>query len=233
MCFAIGGITALFGYILRIYKTEKLPLNIRETLSLYSIGTIKTLWSNKDLLVRVAITSGFSYATYSVPFIIMNNLIPEFTEFTLENMMASNTSLLIIDMILLPIVGSLLFKFEIRNLLLFTTGIMAITIIPIWYLIETSSFVYILSIKIWIILIGVIFSDVINLWYDAIICKPEKYLIVGIGYSIGTAVIGKMSPAICLGLYHYTKSSFVVGWFMFIISLATILAIAWPSNVIR
>ena len=233
MCFAIGGITALFGYILRIYKTEKLPLNIRKTLSLYSVGTIKTLWSNKDLLVRVAITSGFSYATYSVPFIIMNNLIPEFTEFTLENLMASNTSLLIMDMILLPIVGSLLFKFEIKNLLLFTTGIMAITIIPIWYLIETSSFVYILSIKIWIILIGVIFSDVINLWYDAIICKPEKYLIVGIGYSIGTAVIGKMSPAICLGLYHYTKSSFVVGWFMFIISLATILAIAWPSNVIR
>ena len=75
MCFAIGGITALFGYILRIYKTEKLPLNIRKTLSLYSVGTIKTLWSNKDLLVRVAITSGFSYATYSVPFIIMNNLI--------------------------------------------------------------------------------------------------------------------------------------------------------------
>ena len=63
--------------------------------------------------------------------------------------------------------------------------------------------------------------------------KPEKYLIVGIGYSIGTAVIGKMSPAICLVLYHYTKSSFVVGWFMFIISLATILAIAWSSNMIR
>jgi hypothetical protein len=45
-----------------------------------------------------------------------------------------------------------------------------------------------------------------------------------------TAIIGKMAPAICLGLYHYTKSPFVIGWFMFIISLATILAIAWPYN---
>lgn len=230
MCFIIGGITALFGYILRIYKTEKLLLNIEQTLSLYSIGTVKTLWDNKGLLVRVAITAGFGYTTYSVPFIIMNNLIPEFTEFTLEKMMASNTTLLIIDMILLPVIGSFLFQFKIKNLLLFSTGMMAITIIPIWYTIETSSFAYIISIKIWIILIGVIFSDVINLWYEAIIHKPEKYLIVGIGYSIGTAIIGKMTPAICLGIYHYTKSPFLIGCFIFIISLATILAIACPYN---
>lgn len=230
MCFVIGGITALFGYILRIYKTEKLPLNIKQTLSLYSIGTVKTLWYNKGSLLRVAITSGFSYATYSVPFIIMNNLIPEFTGFTLENMMTSNTILLIMDMILLPIIGACLFKFEIKNLLLFTAGIMAITIIPIWYPIETSSFAYIISIKIWIILIGVVFSNIINLWYETIIYNPEKYLIVGIGYSIGTAIIGKMTPAICLGLYHYTKSPFVIGWFMFVISLATVLVIAWPYN---
>ena len=121
----------------------------------------------------------------------MNNLIPEFTGFTLENMMTSNTILLIMDMILLPVIGTLLFKFEIKNLLLFTAGIMAITIIPIWYPIETSSFAYIISIKIWIILIGVVFSDVINLWYETIIHKPEKYLIVSIGYSIATAIIGK------------------------------------------
>jgi len=230
MCFVVGGITALFGYLLRIYKTEKLPLNIKQTLSLYSIGTIKTLWHNKGSLLRVTITSGFSYATYSVPFIIMNNLIPEFTEFSLEDMMASNTTLLIMDMILLPIMGSLLFKFEIKSLLVFTAGIMVITIIPVWYRIETSSFTYIISIKIWIILIGIIFSNIINLWYENIIYKPEKYLIVGIGYSIGTAIIGKMAPAICLGLYHYTKSSFVIGWFMFIISLATLLAITWPYD---
>ncbi len=230
MFFVIGGITALFGYLLRIYKTEKLPLNIKQTLSLYSIGAIKTLWHNKGSLLRVIITSGFSYATYSVPFIIMNNLIPEFTEFSLEDMMASNTTLLVMDMILLPIMGSLLFKFEIKSLLVFTAGIMVITIIPVWYRIETSSFTYIISIKIWIILIGIIFSNIINLWYENIIYKPEKYLIVGIGYSIGTAIIGKMAPTICLGLYHYTKSPFVIGWFMFIISLATLLAIIWPYD---
>jgi len=144
--------------------------------------------------------------------------------------MASNTTLLIMDMILLPIMGSLLFKFEIKSLLVFTAGIMVITIIPVWYRIETSSFTYIISIKIWIILIGIIFSNIINLWYENIIYKPEKYLIVGIGYSIGTAIIGKMAPAICLGLYHYTKSPFVIGWFMFIISLATVLAITWPYD---
>ena len=228
--FIIGGITALFGYILRVYKTEKLPLNTKQILSLYSAGAMKTLWNNKLLLLRIAITSGFAYMTYSVPFIIMNNLVPEFTNLTLKDMMPSNTTLLIIDMILLPIIGSFLFKFELKNLLLLNVSILAITILPIWYYVENSSFVYIISVKIWIIIIGIVFSNSINLWYDSLIPKTEKYLITGIGSSIGSAIIGKMAPAICLGLYHYTNSPLVIGWFMFIISLGTIWAIAWPKE---
>ncbi len=228
--FIIGGITALFGYILRIYKTEKLSLNTKQILSLYSTGAIKTLWNNKILLLRIAITSGFAYMTYSVPFIIMNNLVPEFTNLTLEDMMPSNTTLLIMDMILLPIIGAFLIKFELKNILLLNVSILAITILPIWYYVENSSFVYIISVKIWIIIIGIVFSNTINLWYDGLLPKTEKYLVTGIGSSIGSAAIGKMAPAICLGLYHYTNSPFVIGWFMFIISLGTIWAIAWPHK---
>ena len=228
--FIIGGITALFGYILRIYKTEKLSLNTKQILSLYSTGAIKTLWNNKILLLRIAITSGFAYMTYSVPFIIMNNLVPEFTNLTLEDMMPSNTTLLIMDIILLPIIGAFLIKFELKNILLLNVSILAITILPIWYHVENSSFVYIISVKIWIIIIGIVFSNTINLWYDGLLPKTEKYLVTGIGSSIGSAAIGKMAPAICLGLYHYTNSPFVIGWFMFIISLGTIWAIAWPHK---
>ena len=228
ICFIIGGITALFGYGLRIYKTEKLPFSTKQILSLYSAGGVKTLWNNKILLLRIAITSGFGYMTYSVPFIIMNNLVPEFTNLTLKDLMPSNTTLLVMDMILLPIIGYFLVKFKLKNILLLSVSILAITIIPLWCQVENTSFSYIIFIKIWIIIIGVVFSDTINLWYNELIPKAEKYLITGVGSSIGAAIIGKMAPAICLGLYHHTKSPLVIGWFVFIISLGTIWAIAWP-----
>jgi len=225
--FIIGGVAALFGYILRIYKDEKLSLNNTQILSLYSNGAIKTLGKNKILLFKIAITSGFAYMTYSVPFIIMNNLVPYFTNITLEDMMSSNTNLLIMDMILLPIIGYFLLKFEPKNILIISVSIFAITILPIWYYVENSSYPYIISIKIWIIIIGIIFNNVINLWHNSLLSKTEKYLIIGIGSSIGSATIGKMTPAICLGLYHYTNSPFTIGCFMFVISLMTILAIIW------
>ena len=225
--FIIGGLAALFGYILRIYKDEKLSLNSTQILSLYYNGAIKTLGKNKILLFQIAITSGFAYMTYSVPFIIMNNLVPHFTNITLEDMMSSNTNLLIMDMILLPIIGYFLLKFEPTNILIISVSIFAITILPIWYYVENNSYLYIISIKIWIIIIGIIFNNVINLWHNSLLSKTEKYLIIGIGSSIGSATIGKMTPAICLGLYHYTNSPFTIGCFMFVISLMTILAIIW------
>ncbi len=233
ICFFMGGGAALFGYILRIYKTKKLSLNSKQLLSLYSAGSIKILYNNKIILLRISITSGFAYMTYSVPFIIMNNLVPEFSNFSLEDMMTSNTILLVMDMILLPIIGyflAKLLKFELRNILLFSVSILAITIMPILYYITNSSFAYIISTKIWVIIIGIVFSNTIILWQDKLIPTTEKYLITGIGNSIGSTIIGKMAPAICLGLYHYTGSSLVIGWFVLIVSLGTIWAIAWPEK---
>lgn len=224
--FIIGGIAALFGYMLRFYNNEILTLNTKQLLSLYSSQTLKTLCHNKGLLLTIAITSGFSYMTYCVPFIIMNNLVPEFTNLSLEELMPSNTILLVVDMILLPIIGFMFIKCEVRKTLYFSAIILAFTIIPIWYQIIGSSFYYIIFIKIWIIIIGIIFSNIINIWYDDLITQDaEKYFLVGIGSSLGSAIIGKMAPSFCFALYYYSKSPFSTAWFITIVSICTTVAI--------
>lgn len=223
--FIVGGIITLLGYMIRNYQTQIFRPNTDKIVAIYYTQALKTLWSNKTLLLVIAITSGFSYMTYSIPFIIMNNLIPEFTSFTTSDLMTSNTWLLVIDMILLPIIGAMLYNFEIKTILILTTTILSLSIIPIWYPITNSSLSYIIFIKICIIIIGVIFSNNINLWYDNLTSTDEKYFIVGIGSSIGSAVIGKMTPAICLTLYYYTKSSFTIAWFVLSVSIMTVLAI--------
>jgi len=226
LCFLIGGITALFGYVLRVYRTEKLSLTKQQLLKLYSVGGIKTLWQNKMLLLRIAIVTGFSYITYSLPFIVMNNLVPQFTNISLEKMMQANTALLVMDMVLLPVIGVKLAKYSSKNTLLAGAILLLITSPLMWSFAIDASFAYLMFIKIWIIIIGVAFSCKINLWSNDLIKEKEKYLIVGIGGSIGSATIGKMTPAICLGLYHYFNSPMVLAWFMVVIAVGTIWAIA-------
>ena len=226
LCFLIGGITALFGYVLRVYRTEKLSLTKQQLLKLYSVGGIKTLWQNKMLLLRIAIVTGFSYITYSLPFIVMNNLVPQFTNINLEKMMQANTALLVMDMVLLPVIGARLAKKGSKNTLLVGAILLLITSPIMWSFAKDASFAYLMFIKIWIIIIGVAFSCKINLWSNDLIKEKEKYLIVGIGGSIGSATIGKMTPAICLGLYHYFISPMVLAWFVVVIAVGTIWAIA-------
>lgn len=228
ICFMIGGVTALFGYVIRKYKTEKLSLNKQQLLNLYSIGGIKTLLTHKILLLKIAIVTGFSYITYSIPFIVMNNLAPQFTKITLERMMQASSILLVIDMLLIPLIGSLISKFNARNVLLICALLLATTSFPMWYFATNSSFVYLIFIKLLIIVIGVAFSCKINLWCNNLFENEEKYLIVGIGSSIGSAVIGKMTPVICLSLFHYYPSPIIFAWFIAIVALGTICSL-WKN----
>lgn len=223
--FIIGGILALFGYILRTYKTEKLAFMVKQSLKLYSFSGTRILFANKLLLLKVALVSGFSYMTYCLPFIVMNNLIPEFTDISLDKLMPSNSWLLVMDMLILPIMGIYLAKFKPEQILACSTICLALTILPVWHFIYQATFSYIIFVKIWIIIIGIIFSCGINLWLNNLIKTDEKYLITGIGNAIGTSLIGKMAPFVCLTLYHHTGSYMVAGWFILVTSCLTIWAI--------
>lgn len=230
LCFIIGGLCALFGYTLRNMERDmtNLPLFDKKHLSYLSapiLTSFDTLWQNKIILFRIAIVSGFSYITYSIPFIVMNNLIPNFTEFTLEDMMTSNTILLVLDMLLLPIVGHFLLKKSSKNTLLYCAILLLIPSLPALYFAKNASFAYLIAVKLWIIIIGIAFCCKINLWCNDLIKGREKYLIVGISGSIGSATIGKMAPAICLTLYYYIPSPMVIGVFTMIIASATIWAL--------
>lgn len=230
LCFVIGGLCALFGYKLRSIEQDMTNSSSfdKKHLSYIHIPiftSFHTLWKNKIVLFRIAVVSGFSYITYSIPFIVMNNLIPNFTEFSLEHMMTSNTILLVLDMLLLPIVGHFLLKSGAKNTLLCCAILLLIPSLPMLYFTKNASFAYLIAVKLWIIIIGIAFCCKINLWCNDLIKGKEKYLIVGISGSIGSASVGKMAPAICLTLYYYIPSPMVIGVFMMMIAGATIWAL--------
>ena len=225
LCFLLGGVTGFIGYYIRKYNSDTSFVKKNNFIKLYSIDGIITLLRYKEVLLKVAILNSFSYITYSIPFIVMNNLIPLITDIDLKTMMSFNTILLVLDLLLIPVVGAKLLKYDFKKIMLYSSSCLMITILPLWYYIQGASLFYICFVRIWIVFLGVIFLCPLNIWCQKLIPGGDKYLVIGIGNAIGASTIGKMTPAICLSLYYYSNSPVAVGIYIFAITLATVLVI--------
>ncbi|MFY9589457.1 MFS transporter [Rickettsia endosymbiont of Halotydeus destructor] len=184
-----------------------------------------TIWNNKLNILRVSLTVGFSYLTYILPFVFMNSFIPLITNISLETMMAFNTALLIFDMVMISIIGRLVEKLPYIKILGYTLSIMVLTIIPLWLFLNNASLWYVNFVRIWIIILGITFLCPLNCWLNDLFKTPDKYMLVGIGSSIGSSLIGRLTPSICLGLWHVTNSSLSIGIYITVAALGALWAI--------
>ena len=224
LCFCLGGCTGIFGYFLRRYQVNDYK-DKQNKIFLPNIAPgFGAIWNQKLNILRVAITTIFSHMTYAIPFITMNSFIPMITTIKLETMMAFNTSLLAVDVMLIPILGHLSLRYSIAKLMVTSCIILAFTIIPLWQGLNNASLSYVTFVRFWFIILGVFFLCPLNLWYKRLLNSSDQYLLIGIGSSIG-ATIGHLTPTICLSLWHITGSSLSISLYIIIIILATIYAI--------
>ncbi|QQV75530.1 Proline/betaine transporter [Rickettsia tillamookensis] len=247
LCFIFGGVTALIGYFLRKSKdytslrTTKRSVAISGILSkiasskltVYScndiasslLSDLTTIWHNKLNITRVIFVSGFWYLTYMIPFVLMNSFIPLITDISLETMMIFNTELTIFDTFLIPIIGYLTKKFHYLKILNGTLILTILTILPLWFFLNNSSIWYVNFVRIWIIILGVTFSVPLNCWLNDLFKTDYKYMLVGVGNSIGSSLIGRLTPSICLMLWHVTGSSLSIAVYITVISMITLWAV--------
>ncbi|MCC8406844.1 MAG: MFS transporter [Rickettsia endosymbiont of Ecitomorpha arachnoides] len=195
--------------------------NIRITF----LHDLTTIWNNKLSILRISFAVGFSYMTYIVPFVFMNSFIPLITDISIETMMKFNTEFLIFDMIMIPIIGHLTKKFHYLKILRGTLIIMSLSIIPLWLFLNNSSIWYVNFVRIWIIIFGVGFLAPLNCWLNDLFKTADKYMLVGIGSSIGASLIGRLTPSICLMLWHVTGSSLSIAVYIAVISMVTLWAV--------
>jgi len=219
--FFLGGSAAIIGYILRNNSNIKIQKKSKKMFKFYSHGGVKILWQHKIDLFRIAIINSFSHLTYAIPFITMNHLIPLITDIEVKTMMVLNSFMLIFDMIAIPLIGKFISRFHPNIIMQTASLVLAFTIIPIWYFLEGSSIIYVSFVRFWIVIWGIVFLCPLNLWCRNQIQGDEKYIVVGMGTTIGASVIGKMTPAICLALYYNTNSHMPIALYiaiMFVIA---------------
>ncbi len=230
LCYISGALTGFVGYYLRLNNPEEVTQITIKALSGFD-SNFKTLWREKVILLKIGLVTGLSYITYSVPFVIMNSYVPLVTDISKIQMMNYNSVFLVIDLLLIPLIGKLTNKFNYRNVMLYSSITIAISIIPLWQNIDNSSLLYITFVRFIVVILGVIFVCPMNLWFKKLRKSSDQYLVISMGQALGSATIGKLSPAICLSLWHYGGYSIYIALYISIIALSAAWAVSeGPQN---
>lgn len=177
--------------------------------------------AGKKNVFRVAIATVFSHMTYSIPFVFMNSFVPLVTDISLSTMMTYNTALLVFDMVLIPYVGRVTLRYHAQHVMTFSSLLLACTIIPLFYFLPGSSLWYILCMRVWIVMLGVIFLCPLNFWSKKLFDSASSYFLVGMGNALGAATLGHATTPLCLWLWYVTGCVYAPAIYLAVIMVVT------------
>ncbi len=160
-----------------------------------------------DLVLIIAVASGFTYSTFSVGLVFMNGFIPLATEFSKGEMVQLNVFLLAYMMGVLPFFGKLAHKIS-REILMFVTLLLVVCMAPtLFYSLETADYTQIVMIRVLLVTLGVAFSSSFHAWVQHLVPKEQRYMTISVGYAVGTQFFGGPCSALSLWLYDYTGNA--------------------------
>ncbi len=214
--FWIGGMTAILGIFIR-WKTKESIEFVKPKKSLRVLSILK---EHRTAFIAIILASGFSYTTYSLAFTLMNGYIPLITSFSKTQVMQVNTLLLIIDMTLLPCFGYLANKLGKERVMLMGALCSAIGALPLFYLLNQASLALVILIRFAIIVGGVAFAAPYYAWAMERVPATHRYVILSLGGSLGSQLIGMPTSSICLWLFKTTGWTAAPGLYLMISGFA-------------
>ncbi|MBP6219013.1 MAG: MFS transporter [Oligoflexales bacterium] len=203
--FLLGSLTAIVGWFIRFHfcTFDKAEIFNKE-------GTSFSVWSwikkDKMKFIRIILASSFTYMTYSVPFVFFNVFVPLVSSVSSSEMLAINTGLLALDMVLVPIFGLFADRYKASHVMFTSALLLASLLIPFFIYLPSASLLGVSLIRISIVILGLIFLAPLQGWFYQQYGGDEKYALIGLGYAIGSELFGRSLPAVCLWIW---KSS---GW---------------------
>lgn len=223
--YLFGCITAIFGAILRWRikpnQLTQLGNNSKAILS----KALNTIWKSKKETVTIMLAAGFGYSTYSVALVMINGFVPLISDISHQQMIKINTGMLLFDLIILPIFGSIANIFSRQKMMITAALSAALSGIPIFMLLEGSNLLTVLVIRIWLVIVGVCFSATFYSWSQNLVPKEERYTILSFGYALGTQLFGGPTATVSLWLFKMTGIAHSAAWYWMGLGLASTIAI--------
>lgn len=215
--FWCGGVLALYAVFLRCHNMRH-PRKPQNGLSKMITTASDTQISFRSILT-VIFTGGLYYVTYDISFVLMNTFVPCITNITRETMMYWNTTLLLFDMFLFIPVAYLIRNRDMIAVKRVSVLMLALPAIPLFYYMQNASLTYVLLVRFWIVIWGVVFACVLNVHLLDLFPNKHKYMWIGLGSATGIALIGRSTSALCLWGWHKTHLAATPGIYLCIIAL--------------
>ncbi len=215
MLYWAGGMTALFGIYLRLKGTES-----REFVQVAhqpKTRWVETVREHRKALGAIVVASGFTYTTYALSVTLMNGYVPLVTSLTKTEVMKLNTFLLVVDMLLLPLFGWVAERFGKEKLMFVAAVCAAVTAVPLFSLLDHSSWAAVTAIRLVIITLGVAFAAPYHAWTLEQVPAASRYTILSLGRTLGSQLIGAPTAALCLWMYKQTGWCFSPGMYLAVI----------------
>jgi MFS transporter, MHS family, proline/betaine transporter len=203
--FWIGGVAAILGILFRLKASEGaeyIHAKKRERPNLISL-----IKEHREALIAVICVAGFSNTTFFLAFTLMNGFIPLITSLSKTEVMAANTLLLFVDMLLLPLFAYLASRIGREKLMLAAAGTSMFCAIPLFCCLKGANLTVVILVRFVIMSLGVAFSSTYHSWSQERVPSEARYTILSLGYALGSQLIGAPTAALSLWLYKKT------GWF--------------------
>ena len=173
--------------------------------------------------LKIAPLYGISYIMYVCSFILPITLVPILNKNISKDFILSFNNLWMIFDIFLIIFISKYLSNNYKKLLKTTLYIIGI-ISPVIFLLRVNFYTFIIS-RIIFISLGVTISLLISPFIVNYIKKNERFQISSISNAIGSELLGRSFTSIALLMFAYTKSTILIGLYISLISIISIILI--------
>lgn len=224
-----GLVTALCGIALRFSQKEieEEELQLAASAPLWR-ERIYVLWRMRRAVFVISLAAGFSYATYSIAFSLMNGFVPLVSAVTSAQVAKVNTYLLLFDIVALPFFGVLASRFSRHKMMWLAATSACLSGIPLFHLLEESSLYTVVFVRIAFVLIGVWFSATFHSWAQNMVPRSYRYSVISFSYAIGSQLIGGMTATLSLWLYKQTSLVTSAAWYW--VALAVLISLVLYNN---
>lgn len=214
--FLLGSLTVLPAFF---FKKPSLTLH---TTSHYSPSLLPAL--------KIAFIAGLSYAFFSLCFLFTSFLAALFQNYEGPIITKQTTSLLIIDLILLPICGLISNKISYLKLMKIALIIASILVPFLLFLIPIMSLFHFFMMRLCFTILGALFSCGLFRFCKDTMPHHHQLVTLSMSFSLGSALIGQSFPLIATTLYKIFPSGLSIGLFFSCLCLLGIISLEKKSS---
>jgi len=133
---------------------------------------------------------------------------------------------MVLDIFVISWISKVGQKYDHNNLMGTASGLIALSIIPLFAGLQNASILYITVVRCWLIFLGVIFSCFLTIWAKEQVATQTPYVTIGLATILGSSLFGKSAPAICFYLFHKYHSPIAPACYVAFLAFVTTLIMA-------